>query len=63
MTLQGEVHIEVKDMECEKCGHELREQSNPLGFGEHPSMRKTYTCMNEDCPKFNYPQKIEGLTS
>jgi hypothetical protein len=49
-------------MKCKKCGHELREQSNALGFGEHPPVRKIYTCMNEDCPKFNYPQKIEGLT-
>lgn len=60
--VQGQVHIEVKDMKCEKCGHELREQSCRLGFGERPPMQKICTCMNEDCPKFNYPQKIEGLT-
>jgi hypothetical protein len=44
----------------------MKEETTRLGFGsergELPPETKVYTCMNENCPKYNYPQKIEGLT-
>jgi hypothetical protein len=49
-------------MNCEECGKEMREEVNPLGFapeGELPPPMRVYTCMNEKCEMFNYPQKME----
>jgi len=49
-------------MKCGYCGQEMREERMALDFGSSPSDRTIYTCLNYTCEKFNYPQKIEGLT-
>ena len=56
---------ECRKMKYEKCGGEMREEELQSGFskeGELPPKRKQYTCMNEKCPDYGYPRKIERLT-
>jgi len=66
MCVCAHVAKKANDLKCKECGADLREEIVHVGLtnekGELPPGKKQYTCMNEKCGRFNYPQLIEGLT-